>query len=65
VKDFFYIDIQNHLVKDIKVVDMMGRIKIVDFKNGYIDLRNLNSRYYMIMINRKDGKMQNLKIIKK
>lgn len=64
VKDFFYIDIQNHLVKDIKVVDMLGRSKIVDFKNGYIDLRNFNSGYYLIMINIKDGKMHNLKIIK-
>jgi len=64
VKDVFYIDIQNHLVKDVKVVDMMGRSKIVDFKNGYIDLRKFNSGYYLIMINRKDGKMQNLKIIK-
>jgi hypothetical protein len=64
VKDVFYIDIQDYLVKDIKVVDMMGRSKIVDFKNGYIDMRNFHSGYYLIMICRKDGKTQNIKIIK-
>ncbi|HPR59102.1 MAG TPA: T9SS type A sorting domain-containing protein, partial [Bacteroidales bacterium] len=64
VKDFFHLDIQNHLVKDVKVVDMLGRSKIVDFKNGGIDLQNFNSGYYLIMINRKDGKIHNMKILK-
>jgi len=64
VKDVFYIEIQDYLVKDIKVVDMMGRSKIVDFKNGYIEMKNFHSGYYLIRICRKDGKTQNIKIIK-
>ena len=64
VKDVFYIDIQNYLVKEIQVVDMIGRSKIVDFKNGYVDMRNFHSGYYLIMICRKDGKTQKIRIIK-
>ena len=64
VKDFFYIDIQNDLVKDVRLVDMVGRSKIVNLKNGYIDMRNLHAGYYLIMICGKDGKTQKLKIIK-
>ncbi|MDC0230458.1 T9SS type A sorting domain-containing protein [Aureispira] len=64
VKDFFYMDIQNHSVKNIRVVDMMGRSRIVHLKNGYIDMRDFNTGYYLIIIFGKDNKTQNLKIIK-
>lgn len=64
VKDFFFIDIQNDWVKDVRLIDMMGRSKMVDLKNGYIDMRNFHAGYYLIMICGKDGKTQKLKIIK-
>ncbi len=64
VKDFFYIDTQTDFVKNVRLVDMVGRSKIVEFKNGYIDMRNFKAGYYLIMINGRDGKMQKLKIIK-
>ena len=64
VKDFFYIELQNQLVKDVKVVDMMGRSKIVKFTNGYIDLRSFQSGYYLVIINGNDGKTKNIKILK-
>jgi len=64
VTDFLYFDLQNDLVKDVKVIDMYGKSTIVDFKNGCIDMRNFHAGFYLIMVNGKDGKIQNLKIIK-
>jgi hypothetical protein len=64
VKDLFYIDNQNHSIKAIKIIDMMGRSQMADFKDGHIDMREFQTGYYLIMLIRKDGKTWNLKIMK-
>jgi len=64
VKDLFYIDIPNDFVKDVRLVDMVGRAKIVGFKNGYIDMSSIQPGYYLIIINCNDGKAKNMKILK-
>ncbi len=64
VKDFFHIDTSTDFIKNVRLVDMAGRGKIVEFKNGYIDMSNFKSGYYLMIINWEDGKTSNLKILK-
>ncbi|MDX8340434.1 T9SS type A sorting domain-containing protein [Draconibacterium sp. IB214405] len=64
VKDFLYIDIQNDFINDIRLIDMLGRSKLVEFKDGFIDMSGFHSGYYLIIINRKDGNTISSKIIK-
>jgi hypothetical protein len=65
VKDFFYVNIRTDLIKEIQIVDMLGKSKIVDFKNGYVDMRNFQAGYYLIIIYAKEGKILKKKILKK
>jgi len=64
VKDLYYIDTPAEFVKDVTLVDMVGRRKIVEFKNGSIDLRSFKSGYYLVIINGNDGKSKSIKILK-
>ncbi|MFK7799594.1 MAG: T9SS type A sorting domain-containing protein [Aureispira sp.] len=64
VKDLLYIDMESHLVQEVRIIDRMGRQQAIGFKNGYIDLSNLNAGYYLIMLVGTEGKTQLLKIIK-
>src|SRR5690554_6333842 len=64
VKDLYYIDTPAEFVKDVTLVDMVGRRKIVEFENGSIDLRSFKSGYYLVIINGNDGKSKSIKILK-
>jgi len=65
VDELYYFDIPNDLIKEIKIVDMAGRSKIVDFENGYIDMRSFQTGYYVLIVNSQNGKILIKKIMKK
>ncbi|PWH85749.1 T9SS type A sorting domain-containing protein [Brumimicrobium oceani] len=64
VKDLLYIDTSAEFVKEVILVDMVGRRKNVEFKNGSIDLRSFKSGYYQVIINGNDGESKNMKVLK-
>lgn len=64
VKDLLYIDMEPHLVQEVRLIDMMGRQQAMNFKNGYIDLSAVDTGFYLIMLVGTTNKTQLLKIVK-
>lgn len=57
-------DVKN--VKSISIVDIAGRlVKTIDKPTSELNLRELNSGLYVLMLNMNDGSKQTIKVIKK
>ena len=53
-------------VKSVSIVDVSGRlVKSIDKPSSTLQLRELNSGMYVVILNMNDGSKQNIKVIKK